>query len=153
MTHLKVGDPAPEFNLPTSETETVALKDFRGKNVILYFYPKDDTTGCTAEALAFTSLLPRFEAAGAVVIGISPDSVSKHAKFSAKHSLSVTLASDEDHKVATAYGVWKEKSMYGRTYMGMERATFLIGKGGNLRAIWPKVKVAGHAEEVLNAVT
>ena len=149
MTHLNVGDQAPEFSLPSTGTGTVALQDFRGKSVVLYFYPKDDTSGCTVEALDFTALLPQFEAAEAVVIGVSPDTVSKHNKFAAKHNLAVTLASDEDNQVATTYGVWKEKSMYGRTYMGSERSTFLIGPDGTLRRVWPKVKVAGHAQEVL----
>jgi len=153
MTHLNVGDQAPEFSLPGTGTGMVALQDFRGKNVVLYFYPKDDTSGCTVEALDFTALLPQFEAAEAVVIGVSPDTVSKHNKFTAKHNLAVTLASDEDNHVATTYGVWKEKSMYGRTYMGIERSTFLIGPDGTLRRVWPKVKVAGHAQEVLQEIS
>ncbi len=152
MTHLKAGDPAPDFSLPSTGTGTLELKDFRGRSVVLYFYPKDDTSGCTVEAVDFTSLLPQFEAAGAVVIGVSPDSVSKHTKFAAKHNLTVTLASDQDNQVATAYGVWKEKSMYGRTYMGIERSTFLIDPDGTLRRVWPKVKVAGHAQEVLEEI-
>jgi peroxiredoxin Q/BCP len=152
MTELKAGDPAPDFELPAAELGTVRLKDFAGKTLVLYFYPKDDTSGCTTEALAFTELLPQFEAAGATIIGVSPDSVAKHTRFSAKHGLKVILASDEDNQVASAYGVWKEKSMYGRTYMGIERSTFLIGPDGKLRHVWPKVKVAGHAEEVLQAV-
>ncbi|HEV7436261.1 MAG TPA: peroxiredoxin [Pseudorhizobium sp.] len=152
MTELKVGDTAPDFELPAVPLGMVKLSDFAGKIVILYFYPKDDTTGCTAEAIAFTNLLPRFEAAGATVIGVSPDSVTKHERFSIKHNLKVILASDEKQAVASVYGVWKEKSMYGRTYMGVERTTFLIGPDRKLLRIWPKVKVAGHAEEVLQAL-
>ncbi|CAD7044952.1 peroxiredoxin [Pseudorhizobium endolithicum] len=149
MTKLNTGDSAPDFTLPRDGGGTVALRDFRGRDVVLYFYPKDDTTGCTAEAVAFTALLPQFEDAGAVVIGISPDPVAKHDKFAAKHGLRVVLASDEEKEVSQAYGVWVQKSMYGRTYMGVERSTFLIGKDGRIRNVWPKVKVAGHAEEVL----
>lgn len=149
MTELKAGDPAPDFRLPATGNGSVGLGDFEGQNVVLYFYPKDDTSGCTTEALAFTELLPQFAAAGATVIGVSPDPVSKHDKFAAKHGLKVILASDEDNAVALAYGVWTQKSMYGRTYMGIERSTFLIGPDGHLRAVWPKVKVAGHAQEVL----
>jgi Peroxiredoxin len=149
MTKLNTGDVAPDFTLPRDGGGTVALRDFQGRDVVLYFYPKDDTTGCTAEAVAFTSLLPQFEDAGALVIGISPDPVAKHDKFAAKHGLRVVLASDEKKEVSQAYGVWVQKSMYGRTYMGVERSTFLIGKDGRIRNIWPKVKVAGHAEDVL----
>ena len=152
MTELKAGDAAPDFELPAADIGTVKLKDFAGKTVVLYFYPKDDTSGCTAEAIAFTEILPQFEAAGATVIGVSPDSITKHAKFATKHSLKVILAADEDNAVASAYGVWKEKSMYGRTYMGIERSTFLIGPDGKLIRVWAKVKVPGHAEEVLQAI-
>jgi len=152
MTNLNVGDPAPDFTLPRNGGGTISLADLRGRKVVLYFYPKDDTTGCTAEAIAFTGLLPQFEAAGAVVIGVSPDTVAKHDKFAAKHELGVILASDQSTEIAAAYGVWKEKRMYGRTYMGIERSTFLIGADGLVSAIWPKVKVAGHAEEVLAAL-
>lgn len=152
MTELKAGDAAPEFNLPTAGNGSVALGDLKGQIVVLYFYPKDDTSGCTTEALAFTELLPQFTDAGATVIGVSPDPVSKHDKFAAKHGLKIILASDEDNAAALAYGVWKEKSMYGRTYMGIERSTFLIGPDGHLRAVWPKVKVAGHAQDVLAAL-
>ena len=152
MTKLNTGDAAPDFTLPRDGGRVVSLRDFRGRAIVLYFYPKDDTSGCTAEAVAFTSLLPQFEDAGAVVIGISPDPVSKHEKFAAKHGLRVVLASDEEHEVSQAYGVWVEKSMYGRRYMGVERSTFLIGKDGRIRAVWPKVKVAGHAEDVLRSL-
>ncbi|KKX33829.1 peroxiredoxin [Rhizobium sp. LC145] len=151
MSDLAIGDVAPDFSLPRDGGGTVSLSDFRGRPVVLYFYPKDDTTACTAESIAFTTLLPEFEAAGAAVIGISPDSVARHDKFAKKHGLSVVLGSDEETAVANLYGVWKEKSMYGRTFMGIVRTTFLIGADGRIAKIWPKVKVAGHAEEVLAA--
>jgi len=149
MSHLAIGDAAPDFALPRDGGGTVSLKAFSGKPVVLYFYPKDDTEGCTKEAIAFTGLLPEFEKAGATVIGVSPDTVKKHDKFIQKHGLSIILASDADTALANLYGVWKEKSMYGRIYMGVERTTFLIGADGRIARIWPKVKVAGHAEEVL----
>ncbi|KVK42265.1 alkyl hydroperoxide reductase [Agrobacterium sp. D14] len=128
------------------------MSKLQGKAVILYFYPKDDTSGCTAEAIDFSALGGEFEAAKAVVIGISPDSVKSHDKFAAKHSLSVMLASDEERKVLEAYGVWKEKSMYGKKYMGVERTTVLVAPDGKIAEIWNKVKVAGHAQAVLEAV-
>ena len=152
MSDLAIGDQAPDFSLPRDGGETVSLSSFRGSHVVLYFYPKDDTTACTAESIAFTALLPELESAGAAVIGISPDSVAKHDKFARKHGLSVILASDEETSVANLYGVWKEKSMYGRTFMGVVRTTFLIDGEGRIVRIWPKVKVAGHADEVLAAV-
>ncbi|MDR6818803.1 peroxiredoxin Q/BCP [Neorhizobium sp. 2083] len=152
MGDLTIGNIAPDFELPRDGGGTVSLKTFSGKPVVLYFYPKDDTEACTKEAIAFTGLLPEFEKAGASVIGVSPDSVKKHDKFAMKHALSVILAADEDTALANLYGVWKEKSMYGRTYMGVERTTFLIGADGRIARIWPKVKVAGHAEEVLESL-
>jgi peroxiredoxin Q/BCP len=152
MGDLTIGDIAPDFELPRDGGGTVSLKAFSGKPVVLYFYPKDDTEACTKEAISFTGLLPEFEKAGAPVIGVSPDSVKKHDKFAKKHDLSVILAADEDTALANLYGVWKEKSMYGRTYMGVERTTFLIGADGRIARIWPKVKVAGHAEEVLESL-
>ncbi len=152
MGDLIIGDIAPDFELPRDGGGTVSLKAFSGKPVVLYFYPKDDTPACTTEAISFTGLLPEFEKAGAPVIGVSPDSVKKHDKFAKKHALSVILAADEDTALANLYGVWKEKSMYGRTYMGVERTTFLIGADGRIARIWPKVKVAGHAEEVLESL-
>ncbi len=152
MGDLTIGNIAPDFELPRDGGGTVSLKTFSGKPVVLYFYPKDDTEACTKEAIAFTGLLPEFEKAGASVIGVSPDSVKKHDKFAMKHGLSVILAADEDTALANLYGVWKEKSMYGRTYMGVERTTFLIGADGRIARIWPKVKVAGHAEEVLESL-
>lgn len=152
MTELQVGDFPPDFVLPVAGGGSVDLVALRGKSIVLYFYPKDDTVGCTAEAVAFTEMLPEFESAGAVIIGISPDPVARHDKFATKHGLKIILASDEDHHVSEAYGVWREKSMYGRTFMGIERSTFLIGPDGRLRAIWRKVKVAGHAGDVLVAL-
>ena len=145
------GDKAPDFKLPTDSGETLALSRLTGKPVVLYFYPKDDTSGCTAEAKDFTRLAPDFRKAGVEVIGVSPDSVESHAKFRRKHDLSIRLAADADKAVALAYGVWVEKSMYGRKYMGVERATFLIDKQGRIARSWRKVKVPGHAAEVLTA--
>ncbi|CDZ66349.1 Bacterioferritin comigratory protein [Neorhizobium galegae bv. orientalis] len=152
MADLTIGDIAPDFELPRDGGGTVSLKAFSGKSVVLYFYPKDDTEACTKEAISFTALLGDFEKAGAPVIGVSPDGVKKHDKFAKKHALSVILAADEDTSLANLYGVWKEKSMYGRTYMGVERTTFLIGADGRIARIWPKVKVKGHAEEVLESL-
>ncbi|MGA7457701.1 MAG: thioredoxin-dependent thiol peroxidase [Methyloceanibacter sp.] len=148
---LEVGDKAPEFSLPTDGGAKVVLKDYKGKPVVLYSYPKDDTSGCTAEACAFRDALPHFGKAKAAVIGISRDSVASHDKFKAKFKLPFPLASDEDGKVCQAYGVWVEKSMYGRKYMGIERSTFLIDGKGVIRNAWRRVKVPGHAEEVLEA--
>jgi peroxiredoxin Q/BCP len=149
---LKIGDKAPVFSLPSDGGNRISLSGLKGKAVVLYFYPKDDTSGCTAEAIQFTESAKAFRAAGATVVGISKDSPAAHDKFKAKHDLSVVLASDEDTEVAKAYGVWVEKSMYGRRYMGMERATFLIDGKGILRQIWRKVKVPGHAAQVLAAM-
>lgn len=151
MSELQVGTSAPDFTLPRDGGSTLTLSSLKGGPVVVYFYPKDDTSGCTTEALDFTALAPEFEKAGATIIGISPDPVSKHDKFIKKHSLGIALASDEDQVAANAYGVWKEKSMYGKTYMGIERSTFLIDSQGNIARIWSKVKVAGHAQEVLEA--
>ena len=151
-TAVEIGAPAPDFSLPRDGGDTVALKDLSGKTVVLYFYPKDDTSGCTKEAIAFTEHADAFEAAGAVVFGVSKDSVAKHDKFRDKHSLGVGLLSDEGGDVCERYGVWVEKSMYGKKYMGIERATYLIDSDGVVRQIWRKVKVPGHAEAVLAAV-
>jgi thioredoxin-dependent peroxiredoxin len=149
---LKVGDKAPAFSLSADAGSEISLSGLRGKTVVLYFYPKDDTSGCTAEAIAFSKDAKAFADAGAVVIGISKDSVESHDKFKAKHRLKVALAADPDTKIAQAYGVWVEKSMYGRRYMGMERATFLIDAKGTIRKIWRKVKVPGHSADVLASV-
>ena len=148
---VDVGDKAPAFSLPTDGGGKVSLKDFKGQTVVLYFYPKDDTSGCTAEACAFRDALPDFSEVDANIIGISRDPVASHDKFKKKFDLTFPLASDEDGKVCEAYGTWVEKSMYGRKYMGIERATFLIDGKGVIRNIWRKVKVPGHAEDVLKA--
>jgi thioredoxin-dependent peroxiredoxin len=148
---IEDGDKAPDFELPTDGGETLELSRLRGKPAVLYFYPKDDTSGCTAEAKDFTRLAPDFRKAGVEVIGVSPDSVESHAKFRKKYDLAVRLAADADKAVANAYGVWVEKSMYGRKYMGVERSTFLIDGKGRIAKSWRKVKVPGHAEEVLAA--
>jgi thioredoxin-dependent peroxiredoxin len=145
------GARAPAFTLPSDGDGKVALKDLVDSHVVLYFYPKDDTSGCTKEAIAFTENLAKFKRAGAIVFGVSRDTVAKHDKFKSKHQLGITLLSDEDGKICEKYGVWVEKNMYGRKYMGIERATFLIS-GGKIAKLWRKVKVAGHVEEVLEAV-
>jgi peroxiredoxin Q/BCP len=147
-----VGHSAPDFALPRDGGGDVTLSALRPKAVVLYFYPKDDTSGCTAEAQAFTAQAADFEAAGAVVVGVSKDSVKSHDKFVSKYGLGVILASDEGSDVCERYGVWAEKSMYGKKYMGIERSTFLIDGAGQIRNVWRKVKVPGHAEEVLAAV-
>ena len=150
--NLEMGDVAPTFDLPADGGHRVALSHLEGKKVVLYFYPKDDTSGCTAEAIAFNGLKAKFEAAGAVVIGVSPDSPKSHDKFKTKHDLRFALASDESKAMLEAYCVWVEKSMYGKKYMGVERATFLIDAEGRVAKVWRKVKVPGHAEAVLEAV-
>lgn len=149
---VDVGQPAPDFTLPRDGGDDVTLSAMKPKAVVLYFYPKDDTSGCTKEAQAFTGHAGAFDAAGAVVIGVSKDSVARHDKFIAKYDLGVILASDEDSDVCERYGVWAEKSMYGKKYMGIERSTFVIDGTGVIRNVWRKVKVPGHAEEVLEAV-
>lgn len=152
MIDLNIGDQAPNFDLPANDGRRVSLSEHSGKTVVLYFYPKDNTEGCTLEAIDFTRLKGEFEAAGAEIIGISPDSARKHDNFCRKHGLGITLGSDEDLQAAQAYGVWVEKQMYGRKYMGIDRSTFLIGPDGKIRRIWRKVRVKGHAEDVLEAV-
>jgi len=149
---LEIGDKAPDFTLPTDGSGTVKLSDLRGQAVVLYFYPKDDTSGCTAEACQFRDLFPKFSRTEATVIGVSRDPVASHDKFKKKYKLPFTLASDDEGKVTERYGVWVQKSMYGRKYMGIERTTFLINDKGVIRGIWRKVKVPGHAEEVLAAI-
>ena len=147
---LAIGDQAPDFALPTDQGQ-VSLAGLKGRTVVVYFYPKDDTGGCTNQARAFTAAFPEFEALGAVVIGISKDSVASHAKFRAKHDLGVQLASDKDSDVVERYGAWIEKSMYGRTYMGIDRSTWLIDPEGIIRSIWRKVRIPRHVETVLAA--
>ena len=149
---LAIGDTAPAFTLPRNGGGSVSLEDFRGRPLVLYFYPRADTTGCTREALDFSEHGTRFEKAGAAVLGVSADPVKKLDAFKRKHGLSVTLASDESLSMLNAYGVWVEKSMYGRKFMGIARVTYLIGPDGRVAAVWPKVKVDGHAEDVLAAV-
>ncbi|HWA46952.1 MAG TPA: thioredoxin-dependent thiol peroxidase [Dongiaceae bacterium] len=149
---LKVGDKAPAFSLKTDGGGKVSLSGLKGQNVVLYFYPKDDTSGCTAEACSFRDNLPKFGKMDAVVIGVSRDSAESHDKFKTKHKLNFALGADDTGKVTEDYGVWVEKSLYGRKYMGIERATFLIDGKGKIAAIWRKVKLAGHVEEVLKAV-
>ena len=148
---LVEGDQAPDFELPTDGGGRAHLKDLKGKAVVIYVYPKDDTSGCTAEAIDFNGLRAKFAAAGATVIGISPDSAASHEKFKRKHDLEIALAADPERSAIEAYGVWKEKSMYGRKYFGVERSTFLIDRNGRIARIWRKVKVPGHADEVLAA--
>jgi thioredoxin-dependent peroxiredoxin len=146
---LKAGDKAPLFSLPNGEGKSVSLKELRGKKIVLYFYPKDNTSGCTREACSFQENLGAVKKKGAVLLGVSPDSSASHAKFAAKYDLSFPLLADEKKEVLKSYGVWKEKSMYGRKYMGVERTTFVIDEQGNIAHIFPKVKVEGHTAEVL----
>ncbi len=149
---LKEGDKAPGFELPRDGGEMVKLSQFAGKPLVLYFYPKDDTSGCTKEAIGFSEKIDAFHKAGAEVIGVSPDSVKSHDKFRDKHGLNVMLVADDERKALEAYGVWAEKKMYGRSYMGVDRSTFLIGKDGRIKRIWRSVKIPGHVDDVLDAV-
>ncbi|MCX5479711.1 peroxiredoxin [Kaistia geumhonensis] len=151
MTAPAAGAPAPDFSLPTTGGGTATLKDYAGRKLVLYFYPGDDGSTCTAEALDFTSMLAEFEAAGTAVLGVSPDSVASHEKFAKKRGLGVTLAADEDTSVCQAYGVWQQKQMYGRTYMGVVRTTFLIDAEGRIARAWTVSRVKGHVAEVLEA--
>ena len=151
MTHPVAGDTAPAIRLPRDGGDTVNLSDFAGKKVVLYFYPKDDTPGCTKEAIGFTESVDAFAAADTVILGVSKDPVKKHDKFVAKHDLKIALLSDEEGDVCERYGTWVEKSMYGKTYMGIERATYLIGADGKIAQVWRKVRVPGHVEAVLEA--
>ncbi len=152
MSELTIGDSAPDFELEGDGGSKISLSALSGSPVVVYFYPKDDTPGCTKEAIAFSALEPEFAKLGAKIIGISPDTAAKHDKFKAKHDLTVRLAADPDKIACEAFGVWVEKSMYGKKYMGVERSTFLVNADGKLAQIWRKVKVAGHAEAVLDAV-
>ena len=149
---LTVGTKAPDFSIPDDAGKAVTLGSFAGKSLVLYFYPKDDTSGCTKEALEFDAQAAAFQQAGAAILGVSPDSAASHAKFKTKHGIALSLGSDEDKGMLDAYGVWVEKSMYGRKYMGVERTTVLIKADGTVAAVWPKVKVPGHVEAVLSAV-
>ena len=150
-TELAAGSKAPAFKLPRDGGGSMALGDFKGRKLVLYFYPKADTPGCTREAIDFSRLLPAFDKAGTVVLGVSADPVPAQDKFKKKHDLDIALLSDETHKMLEAYGVWGKKSMYGKTFIGITRSTFLIGADGRIARIWPKVKVDGHATEVLAA--
>jgi peroxiredoxin Q/BCP len=149
---LKSGDKAPAFSLPADSGGSVTLKDLKGKKVVLYFYPKDDTSGCTTEACEFRDSWAAVKATGAVVLGVSPDGIASHEKFRAKYRLPFNLLADEDHAVAEQYGAWGEKSMYGRKYQGILRSTFIIDEAGKILKIFPRVKPAGHAAEVLAAL-
>jgi len=148
---LKIGDMAPDFTIPT-DTGTFSLAEHGGKNIVVFFFPKADTSGCTKEAIAFPAVSAEFEAANAIVIGISKDTPQKQAKFREKHQLDCLLGADHETDICETFGVWQEKSMYGRKYMGIQRATFLISSNGTLTHIWPKVKIPGHAEDVLDHV-
>ena len=149
---VKEGNKAPAFNLESTSGEKIALKDLAGKTVVLYFYPKDNTSGCTKEACNFRDDFAKYKRKGAVILGVSPDSVKSHQNFTEKYSLPFPLLVDKDHKIAEKYGVWVEKKMYGRTYMGIQRATFVIGPDGRIKKIFGKVKVDGHSAEVLAEV-
>ena len=152
ISNICEGDNAPDFSLPGDSDQTVTLSALRGKKIVLFFYPKDNTPGCTKEAIGFSENLDAFKALGAEIIGMSPDSIKKHDNFKTKHALTVTLASDEEKTALQAYGVWVEKSMYGKKYMGVERSTFLIDENGKIAKVWRKVKVAGHVEAVLESL-
>lgn len=151
MAGLGQGDVAPEFELPRDGGGSISLAALRGKPIVLFFYPKDDTKACTEEAISFSALAKKFQEAGVALVGISPDSAKSHDRFTKKHGLTVALGADEDKAASNAYGVWVEKSMYGRKYMGVERTTFLIDRQGVISRVWEKVKVPGHADEVLAA--
>ncbi|HCD17405.1 MAG: thioredoxin-dependent thiol peroxidase [Rhizobiales bacterium TMED83] len=149
---LEVGSKAPDFSCAADGDRQISLADYAGKKLVIYFYPKDDTPGCTTEAIEFTAKRDAFAAANTEIVGVSADSVEKHEKFITKHSLGVTLLSDPDQKMLDAYGVWVEKNMYGKKYMGIERATFVVGEDGKILHVWRKVRVKGHVDAVLEAV-
>jgi peroxiredoxin Q/BCP len=151
MTMVNEGDPVPDVPMAAADGTSVSAADFKGQKLVVYFYPKDDTSGCTSEAKAFTALADEFRKSGTWILGVSKDDARSHAKFTAKYELKVPLASDADGSVCEAFGTWVEKSMYGRKYMGIERATFLVDRDGVVKRVWRKVKVPGHAEEVLEA--
>jgi len=153
MNKIQTEKPAPEFCLPDKDKNSICLKDYRGKWVVLYFYPKDNTSGCTIEAIDFTNLIGEFEKKNAVVIGISPDSPESHCRFTDKHNLNLTLLSDKEHSVIEKYGAWVLKKMYGREYYGVQRSTFIIDSDGKVVFMWPKVKVKGHVQEVFEKIT
>jgi len=153
MAVLSVGSSAPKFSLVANDGKKYSLKDFKGKKIVLYFYPKDDTSGCTAEACSFRDNLTAIKKKGAVVIGVSPDGLKSHEKFVSKYDLNFPVLSDESKEMLTEYGVWQEKSMYGRKYMGVVRSTFIIDEKGTISHIFPKVKVEGHTEEILKALS
>ena len=152
MASLTIGDKAPDFSSPATDGSIVSLKDYKGKKLVLYFYPKDDTSGCTKESCSFRDNLARVRKKGAEILGVSIDSVKSHQKFTEKYDLSFPLLADEEKKVVQAYGVWKEKSMYGRKYMGIVRTTFIIDEQGKIARIFEKVNVEGHTDEVLDAL-
>ncbi|MBW3583118.1 MAG: thioredoxin-dependent thiol peroxidase [Euryarchaeota archaeon] len=152
MTTPGVGEKAPDFQSSDQDGKTWTLQDFQGESLVLYFYPKDDTPGCTREACGFRDLQAEFEELGARIVGVSPDDTDRHARFAEKHELPFTLLSDPDHETAEAYGVWKEKNMYGRKFWGIERTTFIIGPDGTIVKVYPRVKVNGHVEKVFEDV-
>ncbi|MES0881830.1 thioredoxin-dependent thiol peroxidase [Roseibium sp. SCP14] len=151
MGELAIGDTAPEFDLESDGGKRISLGALKGNPVVVYFYPKDNTPGCTKEAIAFSEMIGEFDKLGATIVGLSPDTARKHDNFIAKHNLAVRLGADTEKQTAEAYGVWVEKSMYGKKYMGVERSTFLVDAAGKIAQIWRKVKVPGHAQAVLEA--
>ena len=152
MAEINIGDLAPNFTLPKDGSGEINLESLRGKNIVLYFYPKDDTSGCTNQAIQFSEKKDEFESKNAIIIGVSKDSIRSHDKFKTKYDLKIDLLSDEELSVANAYGTWIEKSMYGRKYMGMDRSTFLIDENGKIKKIWRKVKIPGHIDDVIKAI-
>lgn len=149
---LKIGDKLPDITLPSDEDKQINVKDYIGKNIVIYFYPKDDTSGCTTEAIDFSSAINEFKKLNTIIIGISRDPIKKHAKFKLKHELKHILLSDIEGEICEKFNCWVEKSMYGRKYMGVARKTFLVNTEGMIEKIWPKVKIAGHVEDVINSI-